>query len=167
MLNNLSGYLTQIEFNKAIDLLPLISIDLVLINPEGQILLGQRRHAPAKKWWFTPGGRIRKNESFVKCLQRIIESELGLSAIDVNDAKLMGVWDHFYDDSAFSREISTHYVNLPHILQMKYSLDLDLLPNEQHSGWRYQNVDAVALSNDVHPYVRLYAQWVINEPFMS
>ena len=57
-------WLQQEEFARAVAALPLVSVDLLVVNPGGQLLLGQRRNAPARAWWFTPGGRVRKNEPF-------------------------------------------------------------------------------------------------------
>jgi colanic acid biosynthesis protein WcaH len=155
-----AGWLQTPDFLRAIDALPLVSVDLVLVNPEGQLLLGLRCNAPARHWWFTPGGRVRKHEPFATCLERIAESELSLPLESLRDARLMGVWDHFYDDSVFSPEVSTHYVNLPHCLQLQKSLDESALPLDQHTAWRWQNAQSAAVSEDVHPYVRAYAQWV-------
>ena len=41
---------------------PLVSIDLIIEDTEGNILLGYRLNSPAKHTWFVPGGVIRKNE---------------------------------------------------------------------------------------------------------
>ena len=158
-----SGFLALSDFERAVAALPLVSVDWVLLNPAGQMLLGHRRNAPARHWWFTPGGRVRKNEPLASCLQRVAVSELGLQASDVLGARLMGVWDHFYEDSAFSTQVSTHYVNLPHVLQLPDTLDLTTLPLDQHCAWRWQHVEVAAVADDVHPYVRLYAQWVLED----
>jgi len=172
------AWLPEQEFVQAVSALPLVSVDLVVVNSAGQLLLGLRRNAPARDWWFTPGGRVHKNESVAECLGRVALSELGvpfdrlrangigLSANGVGlsaNRGVMGVWDHFYEDSAFSAEVSTHYVNLPYVLQLIHALDLDALPTEQHSGWRWQAAQEAAVADDVHPYVRLYAQWVVEQ----
>src|SRR5450830_1706033 len=44
----------------------------------------------------------------------------------LGQARLMGAWDHFYPDSAFSPSVSTHYVNLPHWLPLSWA-DVALL----------------------------------------
>jgi colanic acid biosynthesis protein WcaH len=154
-------FLEQDEFVSAVNALPLVSVDLVVVNPQGQLLLGYRCNAPAKRWWFTPGGRVRKNEPLADCLKRVAMSELGLAAQDIQGAKLMGAWDHFYQDSAFSDEVSTHYVNLPHRLHLSHSLDLNRLPTDQHTAWRWQDPNTAAQANDVHPYARAYAQHLL------
>ncbi len=161
-----SGFLALSDFERAVGALPLVSVDWVLLNPAGQMLLGYRRNAPARHWWFTPGGRVRKNEPFGRCLQRVVVSELGLQANYVQGARLMGVWDHFYEDSAVSAEVSTHYVNLPHVLLLPHALDPNALPSDQHSAWRWQDVQAAAVADDVHPNVRVYAQWVVDEEML-
>jgi colanic acid biosynthesis protein WcaH len=142
-----SGFLLSTEFERAVGALPLVSVDWVLLNPAGQLLLGQRRNAPARYWWFTPGGRVRKNEPLNLCLQRVAFDELSLKAGDLHGAKLMGVWDHFYDESAISTQVSTHYVNLPHVLQLPDTLDLNTLPLDQHCAWRWQHVKVAAVSS--------------------
>ena len=100
-------------FTTVIHSTPLVSIDLCLVCDD-QLLLGKRRNEPLKEQWFTPGSRILKNESWQRCLSRVALSELGLNVIDVGQFTLMGIWDHFYDNSVIDETISTHYVNLPH-----------------------------------------------------
>lgn len=112
------------QFAAAVTALPLVSVDWVLINPDGQLLLGQCINASAYGWWFTPSGRIRKNEACAQALLRVGSEELGLRP-DVclkllAKARLMGAWDHFYPDSVFSTNVSTHYVNLPHWLPLSW-----------------------------------------------
>ncbi len=98
-----TGFLPLPKFERSVGALPLVSVDWVLLNPAGQMLLGHLRNAPAHHWWFTPGGRVRKNEPLASCLQRVAASELGLQASYLQGARLMGVWDHFYEDSARRR----------------------------------------------------------------
>jgi hypothetical protein len=42
---------------------PLVSIDLIIRDPEHRVLLGRRVNEPAKGHYFVPGGAIRKNET--------------------------------------------------------------------------------------------------------
>ena len=45
-------------FEMIIDCTPLISIDLVVRESSGRILLGQRLNRPAQGFWSVPGSRI-------------------------------------------------------------------------------------------------------------
>ena len=93
-----SGLLDSTVFKIIVENTPLVSIDLCLVCKD-QLLLGRRNNEPLKGRWFTPGGRIHKNESWQAALKRIALTELGLSAENLDDVELMGVWDHFYSNS--------------------------------------------------------------------
>lgn len=152
------------EFSAACAALPLVSIDLVLTNTRGQLLLGLRNNAPARGCWFTPGGRIRKNEALADARRRVAHDELGLPASVIERAIPMGAWDHFYPDSAFDPKVSTHYVNLPLWLILTRDEEKHLrLPQgdgEQHASWQWLALDQAATDGSVHDYVRVYAKWV-------
>ncbi|MCH5770603.1 GDP-mannose mannosyl hydrolase, partial [Salmonella enterica] len=55
--------LAEDDFRRAVEMLPLVSIDLLLRDAEGRYLTGLRSNPPAQGAWFVPGGRIRKNET--------------------------------------------------------------------------------------------------------
>lgn len=109
------NYLSEDAFTSAVSSLPLVSIDLCIFS-DGDLLLGKRLNSPARGFWFSPGGRIRKNEAIELAIKRIALNEIGHQDLDYQQLTLMGVWDHFYTDSAFDEKISTHYINLPHYL---------------------------------------------------
>lgn len=89
---------------------PLVSIDLIVRDTQGRVLLGLRTNRPAQDTWFVPGGVIRKGETLDQAFARIAQVELGLSLLR-QDALYRGVYEHFYDDN-FAGEpgIPTHYV---------------------------------------------------------
>ena len=146
-------------FKSVIENTPLVSIDLCLIC-NGQILLGKRRNEPLKGRWFTPGGRIHKNETWQDALLRIAEVELGLGGIAVEGFSLMGVWDHFYTNSAVDQGISTHYVNLPHYAEFKSKPQITL--DDQHGEFEWFDLSVVAKDEKFHLYIRNYASWLLN-----
>jgi len=132
---------------------PLVSIDLVMRNTEGGILVGQRRNEPAKGSWFVPGGCIRKGETLPVAFKRISKDELG-DAQELNDARLMGAYTHLYDTNFAGIDgIRTHYVVLAYKLET--SIDLLLLPRTQHSSWKRVSTKA---QDSVHPNVVPYFQ---------
>ena len=146
-------------FKSVIENTPLVSIDLCLIC-NGQILLGKRRNEPLKGTWFTPGGRIHKNETWQDALLRIAEVELGLSGIAVDDFALMGMWDHFYNNSALDQNTSTHYVNLPHYAEFKSKPQITL--DDQHGEFKWFDLSEVAKDEKFHLYIHNYATWLLN-----
>ena len=139
---------------------PLVSIDLCLVC-NGQILLGKRRNEPLKGIWFTPGGRIHKNETWQDALLRIAEVELGLSGIAVEKFESMGVWDHFYSNSVLDQNTSTHYVNLPHYAEFQTKPDITL--DDQHAEFEWFDLAVVSEDEKFHCYMRNYASWLLNK----
>ncbi|RLM03275.1 ADP-ribose pyrophosphatase [Gibbsiella quercinecans] len=55
----------------------LTGIGVIIVNANGEILLGKRcgKHAP---YWSIPGGHLESGESFEQCAQREIAEETGL-----------------------------------------------------------------------------------------
>ena len=136
---------------------PLVSIDLCLVH-DGKILLGLRQNEPLKGQWFTSGGRILKNERWQDALERIAKTELGLPLTHV-ECQLMGVWDHFYANSAVGADVSTHYVNLPHVCFLKERPALAM--DAQHGQLKWHPLKQVATDDAYHEYMRLYASKVL------
>jgi len=140
-------------FKTVIASTPLISIDFIVKNDKQQVLLGQRVNKPAKGYWFTPGGRILKNESLELAWQRLIELELGLSGVK---ADFRGVYQHFYDDNISDCELTTHYVVLAY--EVLSNCELLSLPNEQHSKYRWFSESELLNDVDVHEHTKWYFQ---------
>lgn len=169
MIPTNNAWLSPDQFSQACAALPLVSLDFCLTRPgiDGlELLLGLRNNRPAQGWWFTPGGRIRKNEPLSGASARIALDELGLPASALPRARLMGAWDHFYPDSAFDPSVSTHYVNLPHWLALSAAeaaaLTLPQGPEQQHDRWQWLPLDLAAQDESIHAYVRVYAQWLLD-----
>jgi len=147
-------YLPSEVFANVIANTPLISIDLIVKNSSGEVLLGERLNAPAKGYWFTPGGRIYKNESIQSAFKRIAHDELGLIA-EIEDATFIGTFEHFYDDSVFGEHITTHYVVLAYTLTLSTNHH-SLSTNDQHNAYRWQSIDALLSDPTVHTHVKWY-----------
>ena len=148
--------LDPVTFKTVVESTPLVSIDLCLVY-EGKLLLGLRQNEPLKGQWFTPGGRLFKNERWQDGLARIANAELGLTV--TSDAfQLMGVWDHFYENSAINETISTHYVNLPHVCYLKSRPKLSL--DAQHESARWFDIPSLIKDTGHQIYMREYASWI-------
>ena len=141
-------------FLEVIDRTPLVSIDLILTNGSGEVLLGQRVNRPAQGYWFVPGGRIRKEETLRQAMARISTVELGFAA-RIEDAQLLGAYDHIYDDNFAGREaIHTHYVALGY--QLPLGQDSPLAFDAQHSEMKWWSIEELLQSNEVHTNTKAY-----------
>ena len=145
-------FLDRETFSTVLSSTPLVSIDLVVRNRDGEILLGQRVNRPAQGYWFVPGGRILKNETLAQAFERLTKEELGRS-YSISDASLLGPYDHLYEDCVFGEDISTHYVAIA------YSIDvatLEALPVKQHNNYQWLSPDKILQLNNVHENTKAY-----------
>lgn len=147
-------YLKPEELIEALRLTPLVSIDLIVQDPEGKVLAGLRTNRPAQNYWFVPGGRICKDERLSDAFRRITRSELG-TEFGMQQARFMGVYEHLYPDNFAGEEgVSTHYVVLGYHLQLEQPLPS--LPAEQHEDFRWFLVDELMRDEHVHPNTKAY-----------
>jgi len=146
-------------FIKAIELTQLVSIDLVLIDKQYNVLVGKRKNEPAKGYWFVPGGRIYKNEPWKQAIKRVSKAELGF---EITSSSTLGIYDHMYKTNFLEKTdeqgkmIETHYTVIA-ILEM-------IDPNEinesifcdQHSEMKWMPMEELVNRNDVHQYTKNY-----------
>ena len=148
-------FLDQVTFTTVIDSTPLVSIDLVVINELEQALLGERLNRPAQGYWFVPGGRILKNESLESAFKRLTLAELGCE-LKIEDAELLGPYDHFYSDSLFGEHIKTHYVAIAYIIRVTEKQLSNLPINEQHGSYKWFDMDTLNNNQQVHIHTKWY-----------
>lgn len=150
-------WLDYLTFKTVIASTPLVSIDLIVLNPEHHVLLGQRVNRPAQGYWFVPGGRILKNEAMDDAFQRITLGELGAS-LNRSYATLLGIYEHFYPDSVFSSTsatIDTHYIVHAYLFRLSAKNEIKP-PQDQHSLYRWWPINDIQASQAVHGYTRAY-----------
>ncbi|PSW03858.1 GDP-mannose mannosyl hydrolase [Photobacterium lipolyticum] len=146
-------YIEKETFKTIIQSTPLVSIDLIIQNLSGQVLLGKRLNKPAQGFWFVPGGRICKNESIEDAYTRLVLNELGVQA-QFSDARSFGTFEHFYQDNVFDEPFSTHYIVLGYELAL--NMELNVLPKEQHSEYKWFSIEELLASPEVHKYTKQY-----------
>jgi len=84
-----------------------------------------------------------------------------LRAIVVESFSLMGIWNHFYNNSAFDENISTHYVNLPHYTVVKSRPLITI--DDQHGEFEWFDLTVVSVDKKFHTYTAAYASWLLNK----
>lgn len=163
--------LDKTTFLEVVKNTPLISIDLVVRDPSGEVLLGHRVNRPARHTWFVPGGKILKDETLGQAFQRLVREELGLDVqisispggnpvlLNTNpfirEVSFQGVYEHLYPDNFASAEgISTHYIVLAY--RVNLSKPLADLPYDQHSQYRWWSVPELLAAEDVHENSKAY-----------
>lgn len=155
-MTELKAWLDTDTFRTVIDSTPLVSIDLLVRDTAGRILVGKRTNRPAQGYWFVPGGRILKNERLSYAFARLSKIELGIE-LPIKSARYLGLYEHFYDDSIFTdigQAVSTHYV--VSCFEVVLPESFSSLPYEQHNQYRWLTETEFLNSEEVHKYSRWY-----------
>ena len=147
-------FLSKSEFSSVVRNAPLVSIDVIIKDPQECILVGERENEPAKGCYFVPGGVIRKNETIEAAFARIVLAETGIGC-SVGEAKLLGVFEHIYEKNVFGDpDYGTHYVVLA------YELALGQRPrvvkDSQHADFRWMSKSELLSFGSVHPNTQAY-----------
>lgn len=141
------------DFRQVVKNAPLFSIDLVVLNEKREMLVGLRKNEPASGFWFVPGGRMYKGETIVEAFRRITEAELG-NSFEREHFIMLGLYDHFYENSCFDELVSTHYINAPHLMLVD-STKLKL-PLIQHDDYRWVPIEAVEADRTIHCFSKVF-----------
>ncbi|MHB0776582.1 GDP-mannose mannosyl hydrolase [Halomonas sp. WWR20] len=150
-------WLEDDTYRTVIDSTPLVSIDFIVQNAQGKILLGKRLNRPAQGYWFVPGGRVLKNETLDRAFQRLSLNELGIT-FSRKQAKMLGVYEHFYEDNVFhssSKGASTHYIVLGYWLILPHEQEL-APPLSQHGEYHWWAPEEMKGSKVIHENTHAY-----------
>ncbi len=112
--------------------------------------MGWPENEPAKRNWFVPGGRIRKDERIVDAFERIIKTETGLVNC-LNESRFGGVYEHLYSTNCFGEAgFGTHYCVLAYLVRLYDRPDITIDGQHTRVDW------LTSSSPDIHPYSRAY-----------
>lgn len=141
------------QFHEVVRRTPLVALDLLLISADKKVILGWRKHPPARNFLFVPGGRVFKGERLSAALTRIAREELG-HIVDPTLARLHGVFEHFYSDNAFGEpDTPTHYIVMACVLAAPAG---EVRSDEQHRGFIRLSRSELLSHPHVHTYTRNY-----------
>lgn len=154
--------LSKQEFLSVVRLAPLVSVDVVVFNEVGQVLVGFRANEPARGFWFVPGGRVLKGERLEATFARVMVAELGLP-LSLKQTRPLGGFQHFYDTN-FAAEpgVSTHYVSLGFTLTLAGNPQFS--KDQQHSELKWFGVAEALSHSAVHSYTKELIQAAALKP---
>lgn len=168
-------YLSNQAFADVIRHTPLFAFDMVIKNKEGLYLLGFRNNAPAKGYWFVPGGRIRKDESYTNAFLRLVKNELGIEADQISEEdkkKFINpegtLFTHHYpDDNVFGNDFHTHYLVFGICLSLDEGVSLSM--DQQHDAFKWTSKEEILQDDRVHANTKTYfeKEWRMIEIFIK
>ena len=117
--------------------MPIICVDGVILNENGEILFLKRKNEPEKnKWWF-PGGRLLKNEYLESAIVRKFKEEVNIKSTVI---KFLGVTETIFETGPY--EIPVHTVNFTYLMSAKdYTVKIDDLHSEFIWSNKYLELD--------------------------
>jgi|TARA_B100001971_G_C18170125_1_gene526604 colanic acid biosynthesis protein WcaH len=140
----MSGFIPPKTYKIITKLTPVITCD-ILLESKGKYLLLKRKHFPCKGFWWTPGGRVYKNEQIRDAAHRVVKEELGIKKINIK--KFLGVFELFCSPGKFNQKdmfcITFGFLVKP-IGSFKIKMD------EQHSEYRFFSKPP----SGSHPFVK-------------
>ncbi|WP_050514324.1 GDP-mannose mannosyl hydrolase [Aeromonas finlandensis] len=151
--NQPSYWLDKTQFQQIVAATPLISLDLIVRNQQGRVLLGRRLNRPAQGFWFVPGGRVRKEERLDAAFLRLTREELGF-VTSRDCARFLGPYEHFYADNFSGEGFSTHYVVLGY--EVAWQGQCNALPVSQHDQYCWFEVNELLQNPSVHQHTKDY-----------
>ena len=121
-------------FDKIKKSMPIPCVDL-LVAYKNSLLLMLRNNEPAKDLWFTPGGRIYRNEKLIDTVKRVLPEETGLQPTKITQVSTMShIWPEAHTVTTYFRvEVDSDKVKL----------------DPQHSDYKW--IDK--MEEDLHPYI--------------
>ena len=149
-----AGFVPSEIFRQIVRHAPLVSIDLIIEDESGRILVGLRNNEPAAGVYFVPGGIVRKDETVQAAFGRIVMAETGLG-LEIAGAEFLGVFQHFYETNRFREPgFGTHYVVLGH--RLKLARRPEIILDNQHSKVLWLTPDEILDAPDVHENTKAY-----------
>lgn len=144
-------WLSDDQFRVVIRDTCLFALDLVVRDRNGDVLVGLRRRPPAQGTWFVPGGRVTKGETLTATMERVLKTEAGLSVDLADSVRLMGLYEHFFEDNVFGVPgLPTHYVIAACELRLK---DKRPAVAPEH---RWASPAQLLAAPDIHQYTKNY-----------
>ncbi len=97
------------RYKMILEEIPIVCIDCAIVNDSGEYLLVKRNNHPLKGEYWTPGGRLKKNETLREAVKRKMKQELG---IDVEIERLLGFFETIFKKTSTDVAGGFHAVSL-------------------------------------------------------
>ena len=145
-------WLEKEDYKRMVKAMPIVSVDLIVNDEHGRILLGKRVNRPAANHWFVPGGRLFKRETIAKAVRRISREELGK---ELAHRRGLGVFHQMYPDNFADDTHDSHYVTFAMSVTSTSSMSL-IQGDDQHNEFRWWELRDLMESDEVHSVTKNY-----------
>jgi len=155
--------LNRKDYLEAVKLTQIVSVDLIIKDKNGKILLGKRKNQPAKDTYFVPGGRVFKGETLTEGFKRLLKVETGITDLTKVRWSFNCVTDHLYHNN-FAEAVDEKGEDIPmHFVCTAINVFIDSSSELNEEIFKVQHQDSIWLmpseivGNDlVHKYTQRY-----------
>jgi len=123
-------------YTEIIKVLPIVCVDIVIQNKDGEYLLVKRKNEPLKDEWWVVGGRINHCEGASDAVIRKLKEEIGLIA-DINKIQPIGYYEDRFDNNSF--DIHCNYHTLSLVFKIKIHAVNEIKLDSQSSDWKWNS----------------------------
>jgi colanic acid biosynthesis protein WcaH len=120
------------QYARFMEMMPILCVDIMIQNPEGEYLLIRRSNEPLKGQWWVIGGRVLKGETLKEAAIRKVKEEVGLP---VRHLKLVGYYEDTQEKNPFDLPTPQHSVSV--VFSTVVDHDLPILLDKQSSEWKF------------------------------
>ena len=121
--------LSDAEYIKVMESMPVVCIDCLVRNRDGKFLLVKRENEPLKGEFWVPGGRLLKGERLEDAVHRKMREELG---IEIKVIKNLGFFEEFFVKTAQKVKNGFHAISFLYLVE---PLSNDITLDKQSSEW--------------------------------
>ena len=127
-----TGYIPKRVYDRISKLLPVLCVDILLINERGQYLLVKRTNEPLQGRYWVVGGRVHKGESIWQAAKRKVKEEVG---VEISALHFLGFNEGVFrlPSSGLDATIHTVSVVFRGVVQDGTKIKLD----SQASRWKF------------------------------
>jgi colanic acid biosynthesis protein WcaH len=119
------------DYRKVLSTMPIVCVDCLVVNDNGDYLLVKRKNEPLKGEYWVPGGRLHKNERLVDAVRRKMREEIG---VEVEILKSLGFFEEFFERTAEDASGGAHSISLLYLVKPR-SFDIRLDDQSIEWGW--------------------------------
>lgn len=120
------------QYRDIIEVLPILCVDIMIRNHNGEYLLIKRANEPLKGLWWVVGGRVLKGETLKQAATRKTFEEIGLKT---NSFKFVGYYEDTYEKNPFGSATALHSVSV--VFSTMIDEDFQIKLDYQSTSWKY------------------------------
>ena len=135
------------HYDFIIENIPVVTVDM-LIMKDNEILLLKRNNKPLKNIYYTPGGRVLKNECLNDAIKRKMKDELSLN---FNISEPLGIMEEFF------KTPDRHNINVLYYCELLEKNDIFIL-NDEHSEIKWFDINNTNIHEYVSKKIKIYLE---------